>query len=472
MQIQTDTTLKERLAQFLSKLSPLTARKLALGLEREKLRGTALPYEAIMSGLRPKLGASGEKRPGLGNAFRQFCIPFEDLLEDKTRRVKQQGRICRNSISPVWNWLSRDLLPDAVADLSARVTEHALTGDEVALEAAISVLHSSASAAIIKALNAARRDPQQRRALEQALGGEAVLEDAHEMAQALAIAPALRAVQASTPKPIAEFEEDLVYFTRDIYRQVLDSNSENAIYVPLSVMGRLSQPWQILRFVKKIARQNTDILLTETELAVLGEILFRQIEDIATRYAAQRAGEQNLNLMLQDVTWFARASKGIATEIDLRRVGEWGQRLLAARGRMSATVSDEISRFEHDLAAALPLHKIGMYGRSGPRRPDLTGAPQPQPIEAMAQALHFLAGISIVAESIGLQSHCKTVRAEIDDYLAVYSDGLIEDIRLLRGPERRNAQSFLEVACLFYEIIGPFEMGGILRRRGVVAAQD
>ena len=471
MQPQIDPTLKDRLAQFFAKLTPGTARKLALGLAREKLRGTALPYDAILSGLRPKLVLAGEKRPGVADAFRQFCMPFEDLLENERRSVKQQGRICRTSIQPVWNWLTRELLPDAIPDLSKRIDEHALAGNEVELEAAVNVLHASTSAAILKALQAARRDPGKRRELEIQLGGEAVLDDAREMGEALAIAPALRMVQSSMPRRIADFEDDMVRFAHDVYKKVEIAHRDSAIYVALTIMGRLEQPWQILRLAKKLARQNSDALLSQTELAVLGETLLAQIEGIAARYSSQRPGTCDLDMMLKETSWFGRASKGFSTELDLRRMGEWGQRLLSARAGMSTAVSDEIARFEHDLAAALPLHKIGMYGRSGPRRPDLTGAPQTGPIQAMARNLRFLSAVTAVAEGIGLQSHCKAVRSEIDEYLSIYSDGLIEDMRLLRGAERRNAQSFLEVVCLFLEITGSIEMAGILRRRGAVAVQ-
>jgi len=471
MQPQIDPTLKERLTQFLAKLTPGTAHKLVLGLEREKLRGTALPYDAILSGLRPKLGAS-EKRPGVANAFRMFCMPFEDLLEDELRSVKQQGRICRRSIQPVWNWLNHELLPDTVPDLSKRIDEHILAGNDVELEAAVSVLHASTSAAILKVLQEARRDPDRRRALENQLGGEAVLDNAREMAEVLAIASELRMVQFSLPKSIADFDNGMVYFARDVYKKVESKHRDSAIYVALTIMGRLEQPWQILRLAKKLARQSSDALVSQTELAVLGEILLAQIEGIAVRYSSQRPGTCDLDMMLKETSWFGRASKGFSTELDLRRIGEWGQRLLSARARMSTAVSDEIARFEHDLAAALPLHKIGMYGRSGPRRPDLTGAPQAVPIQTMARNLRFLSAVTAVAEGIGLQSHCTAVRGEIDEYLSIYSDGLIEDMRLLRGVERRNAQSFLEVVCLFLEIIGPIEMAGILRRRGVVAIKE
>lgn len=471
MQSQMNPVIQDRLVQFLSKLTPGSARQLVLGLEREKLRGTVLPYETILSGLRPKLSQAGEAGPRVGDAFRYFCMPFEDMLIDEERGVKQQGRICRSSIQPVWTWLGRDLLPDALKDLSARISGHVLAGDQVELDAAVSVLHASASAAILKALQDARRDPAKHRALKSTLGGEAAMDDAREIAEALSVAPFLLNLQTSLPKPIAEFDEDMVYLARDVFKKVSGTHRDGAIYIALTVMGRLSQPWQILRLAKKLVRQSNDMLVSQTELGVLGEILLADLEAIATKYSSQRPGTHDLDMMLEETSWFGRASKGFSTELDLRRMGEWGQRLLAARGRMSAAVSDEMARFEHSLAAALPLQKVGMYGRSGPRRPDLTAVPQAAPVQSMARNLRFLNAVTVVAESIGLQSHCKAVRGEIDEYLLVYSDGLIEDMRLMGGAERRNAHSFLEVVCLYLEILGSTEMGAILRRRGLVALQ-
>ena len=110
MMTEQQPTIRQKLASYLAQLPQPTVLKLASGLERERLRGTAgLPYEMILSGLRPLLASFTGKRPGAPDAVRQFCRPFEDLLVDVDDEGVRQGRISRASVMRVWAWLEDDL---------------------------------------------------------------------------------------------------------------------------------------------------------------------------------------------------------------------------------------------------------------------------------------------------------------------------------------------------------------------------
>jgi hypothetical protein len=130
-----------------------------------------------------------------------------------------------------------------------------------------------------------------------------------------------------------------------------------------------------------------------------------------------------------------------------------------------------MSRFEQDIGKALPLHQIGVYGKNGPRRPDVGHAPNAERVAKAQACLHFLKGVCPAAESIGVQAHCRTITQQVETYLVAYEDGLIEEIRRARGHERDNALAYLDVVIEFRKILGPDNAAEVLRRRGKVAAQ-
>ena len=157
MMTEQQASIRQKLASYLAQLPQPAVLKLASGLERERLRGNSgLPYDMILSGLRPLLASFKGKRPGMPDALRQFCRPFEDLLVDEDEDGVRQGRISRASVMRVWSWLEDELMPDALPDLKKRIADHTLKGDEIALEAAVSVMHASAAAAIRAAISSAR----------------------------------------------------------------------------------------------------------------------------------------------------------------------------------------------------------------------------------------------------------------------------------------------------------------------------
>ena len=472
MKTEAQASIRQKLASYLAQLPPPAVIKLASGLEREKLRGTAgLPYEMILSGLRPLLASlKGSERPGTPDALRQFCRPFEDLLSDG-EAVHRQGHISRSSVMSVWNWLEEELLPDALPDVKRRIVDHTLKGDKVALEAAVSVMHASAASAIVAAVDAARSDAEKRKQAEKRLGGENGFDDAREIAAVLSVAPAMLKLQAELPRFIENFDDETVAIVKAIYDEVVETAPAEALYIPFAVMNRLDEQSQILRFVRKAAQQRNDVVISRSELAIFGEVLLSELEDIARRTDTLRPGHTDLAPLLTDIRRFAQLSKGFAAEIDLRRNGEWGQRLLAARGRVSAAISQEVSRFETELVRALPFHQIGQYGRGGPMKPDLAKGPDRDRAARMTACLRFVAGIAPICEPLGAQSHCRSIRQQIESYLSAYEDRLLEELRTASGTARANAESFLEIAAGFHEALGQEKQADVLRRRGHVAAR-
>lgn len=472
MEPKPNSALAERLSNLLSRLAPATATKLASGLERERLRGTSgLPYDLILSSLRPILGRDPGPRSGVPDPLRQFCLPFEDLLVDTRDTSLHTRQIARTSIDPIWFWLTTELMPDALPDITGRIVEYTLNGDNASLGGALAVMHASCSAALLAGLETARRDIAQRRKLERLLGGDAMLEDARIMAGVLAVAPFMLDLRNELPSRIEDFDDRLVALVSGLYEDARETAPDHAIYIPLATMKRLAAPWQILRLARKLSGFGNDAALSRSGLSELGVIFLSELEDIAASYEAKRPGKVDLAHMHERVLRFAEISQGFVREIDIRRVSDWGHRILAARARISAAIAEEMSRFDQDLAKALPLHQIGTYGKNGPRKPDVTHAPNAERVAKAQADLSFLTGICPVAESIGVQAHCRTITQQIETSLVAYEDALLEEIRRAKGSERDNALAFLDIIIGFRDTLGPPSVADTLRRRGKVAAQ-
>jgi hypothetical protein len=463
----------ERLSEFLSQLTPAAAAELACGLERERLRGTgSLPYDLILSTIRPLLGRMKGPRPGAPDAMRHFCLPFEDLLVDARDPSLHRRQIARSSIEAVWAWLNEELLPDALPDMALGIVDHTLAGDHATLGSAVAAMHAACSSAIMTGLDASRRNSGRRIKLERRLGGEFVLHDAHIMAEALTVAPFMLNLRDTLPAQLDDFDDRQVALVSEIYEHARDAAPKEAIYVALAAMNRLAEPWQILRLARKLGSGVDDAALNRSGLAELGEAFIGELEDIASGLDAGRPGRTDLDDMMLRVARFAEISQGFIREIDIRRCSEWGHRILGARARLSTTIAEEMARFDTELAKTLPVSLIGTYGKNGPRRPDVTRAPDFARAEKASACLRFLHGVCRVAESIGVQADCKTVQQQIETYLVAYEDGLIDELRRAKGAELANGRAYLDLVIAFREMMGTQVAADTLRRRGrTVAAQ-
>lgn len=455
------------LSQMLSSLRPDGLAKLVDGLERDREKGGRMPHEAIMSKLRPMLARLGGRRPGKTKPLRLFCTPFETMLTSGARDIKQQGRIARTSIMPVWNWLSNDLLPDALPDMCTRIERYAERSDDQELQATVALLHETAAKAIFNAIGEVEgRDER----LAIMLGGDDVLADARDIAAALLLAPQMAELAARLPRAIDSLNDGMLWTVREVYDRADSEKPGMAIYIPLSVMGRLAEPWQIMRLARQIAKRDDDTMIRGTDLAILGNVMIEDMEAIGLKLKRLRPAEADLADLLAKAKRFADISHGLSREIDIRRWGEWGQRLLAARNKVSTTIAVIMARFLRDLGKALPLKSMGVYGRAGPRQPSVIKPPSEATIAQAEEQLKFLEACRNIGEAIGIHADYKTVRQEIDSYLESYEDGIIEEIRGAKGVELENAREYVAAAARLRHILSGAEAASMLRRQAEVAA--
>ena len=82
----------ERLDGFLGSVTPTLALQLARAVEIDRLQGGALPHDAILAALRPRLREASRRLQRTLTPRRLICAVFEDILVDSRLR-KQRGLV-------------------------------------------------------------------------------------------------------------------------------------------------------------------------------------------------------------------------------------------------------------------------------------------------------------------------------------------------------------------------------------------
>ena len=107
----------DRIEDYLQRLTPLTRSNLLTELERLEVCGTEMPgAAAILEKLRAEFRKDGRTCDRVASPSRYFFAPLEPLLVDGAPEHANSGRILRGSLAPIWEWISRDLLPTMARD--------------------------------------------------------------------------------------------------------------------------------------------------------------------------------------------------------------------------------------------------------------------------------------------------------------------------------------------------------------------
>lgn len=458
---------EHELKQFLGSLPSDKALTLAAAVERGRLAGDSkLPADLILEGLRPQLRRMNARR--IATPQRLVCEAFADFLVNE-RDFKQAGRIARSSVRTLWRWLAKEGLRVTLADFESQIARAVLTR-EAKRQADITTMLQNEIASVLRAvLERAGDGSAERRALVQKFGSEDALADIEEMTLLLGGAAELNPLRGLLPKRIDMLTEQHTSFVRDMYDQLAPRRPELCPYVGLLVLARLKRPWEALRLAAVMSRRTNEILFSQTDMGVVGDILLADMEHLALDIASVRPDMFDPDLVLNKLERFVQMSGGLVREIGVRRDGKWGQRLIKIRQLASDAMDALIARAPREILAALPVQRLGAFGGRGPRRPDLSREPDLAKIERALQWGRLLAGATPYAGGGAFVASHKDAFDEVSQYLRSYAENMVSELRALDFDKRPRAEAYMQQAERLSDTILGVEETDLMRRRVAAA---
>ncbi len=451
------------LQAFLGTLPNHLAARLAKAVEIDRLSdGASLPHDLILEGLRPVLrrGVERERTP---TPLRLFCRPFEDLLTSTPRLKKQKGRIARSTVTPVWLWVSGTLIPDSANAFVAAIKSYMIAFKVDEAKSRAIDFWSEASAAMREALSTEAG----RKLARAALNGDAPLADAEEIALLLAVGADILDMQEQLPKPVPSFNDDLLWQMRAIYDRLVQTMPDAAPYVAVVAMNRLDRPWEALRLPLSIARKSEDTLIASTDMGLVGEIVFADIDALSMAVRATRHPDFDADALIENVASFAELSSAVVKEIQVRRDGKWGQGLLKDRAAVGNVMDEFMERAPVEIANALPMRRSGTFSTT--RLPDFSRKPDPQKIERGLRYARLISGCKLFAAAASFGASLKKAQDEAADHLLRYNDEVVKELRTAEGPHHDIAQEQLALATQLTSLLFGEQEADLLRRRGRAA---
>lgn len=447
------------LLQFLGGLPSDIAMRLARAVEVDRLMdGKALPHQTILDGLRPVLRGGPYPSRTL-TPLRLFCRPFEDILTS-TRSKKQKASLARTSVLPTWLWLSRTIMPGPAQAFVAETKTLILAQRPEEATARAAQFWSLAGEAMRQAV----ATEAGRKAARIALNGDAVLADAEEMALLLLAGPEVCKVQALLPKPVPHLNDDLLWQLRGIYDELVSRLPDAAPYVAVITMNRLARPWEALKLPLQISRTKGDTLISKTDMGLVGEILFTRMEDLQAAIIGTRSSHFDPEKLIEQVSSFAELSSAIVKEIEVRRDGEWGQRLLKERTAVGDVMDALMDKAVKELSMALPVQK-----GSGSRFADFSRTPDPDRQAAALRYAKLVAGSRHFAAAASFGAKQKAAQDDMSAYMRRHNEDLVRELRSGDAVRKANAESQFDYCLELVTLLMGEEEAELLRRRARAA---
>src|SRR5216683_1561805 len=318
----------DRIQDFLRRLTPLSRNNLLTELERLEACGSALPGCAtVVEKLRTEFRKDGQPHR-LDNPVRYFFAPLESLLVDGAPEHANSGRILRGSLSPIWEWISRNLLPTMARDYVNEMNRLIATDNQREAGRVVSTFQTK----VVKSLEGTLNVPD----------------------------------SAALAAKIGKFDDAQVTKISALLDGVRKTNAETVPFALALVATRLKTPWQLIRLATKAAPSKNVADVAATPYAVVVSMVLDRLED--GRSALRIALRNNRVLVAKEIlTEIYDAEYALQVRIDRFDESDWGKRLQNLMSAISALVEAEVSRFpdnvDHVLASRSLRSHQSLAGR-------------------------------------------------------------------------------------------------------------
>jgi hypothetical protein len=454
-------TTVERLRQFLRELSP-GARSLLVGeLERSVLRGEEVAgADLVLQELRRILRDERDGVHNIEDSAQLLFRPLEPFIVDDRGDHKHPGRVARSSLDALWNWVLRDLLPNDANSMASDVSKAMLDGDKARIERLTRVFQDRVAAAIEANFTAAAEDEKIRRRMLQQLGTPRAAEELAAFKCALKGRDVLASLSARLPLQIGNLANDQLDECKALIEGAAARDGELFLYALLTVMNRMSAPWQLIRLGVKAAGCDTAARVAETHYGVAVNIVLAELERMVAELREDLRTGRGIAVgsLLKTIHDSAR---GLRTELAMPVDSTWGRALAAQRTQISDLLRAEIESMPKRVQRLLrprPSQEI--------RANSLLDPNEVAEVEALVE---FVGICRYFAGELAINEMTQRAFTELRQYLDNGTRILIESLRHATEVDRSFRQSQVDAAVRFCAKVFGQEYAALLGKAAEVA---
>jgi hypothetical protein len=338
---------------YLQRLKPLARANLLTELERLEMCGTEIPGSAeVVASLRAEFRKDGSTQTRMSNPSRYFFAALEPLLVDGAPEHANSGRMLRGSLSPIWEWISRDLLPTMARDYATAITDMIGTDKKREAQQAASTFQTKVLKSLENTLSTPDGANQTRTKLATYTASRSVYDDLTKMLCVLRAREALLKFNEALPASLGKFDDAQVAKVTQLLDGLAKSNTEALPFALALVARKLKTSWHLIRLATKAAPSKNAADVAAMPYAITVSMVLDRLDD--KRGALRVALKNNRVLVAREIlTDIYDTEYALQVRIDALDHSDWGARLKYLMNAIAELVESEVSRFPDNVGHVL-----------------------------------------------------------------------------------------------------------------------
>jgi hypothetical protein len=357
----------EKIWEFLQRLSPLTRSCLLTELERLDVCGVDMPGSAdIQAKLREEFRRDSSGQARMNGPARYFFAPLDPYLVNGAPEHANSGRISRGSLLPIWEWISRDLLPTMARDYIAQMKGLIAADKQREARQVATAFQIKIAKHLANTLRSPDSANQTRSKLATYTASPSAFADLGKIICVLRTREMLAKFDEALPQKIAKLD-DAQADKISVLLETFENNDDALPFALTLVANRLKTPWNLIYLATKSAPSRNAADIAGTRYAVAVPMVMDLIDD--KRLALRSALKNNQVLIAREIlVQIYDIEHALRTHIELLDQTEWGAMLCRLMDAIAALVDAEVNRFPEKVGHILNSRRLRRRHQSATER--------------------------------------------------------------------------------------------------------
>jgi hypothetical protein len=354
----------DRVKKYLQNMSPQARKNLLAEIERMQMYGETMPGgDVLLEQLRAEFRGSGETHDRLGNPSRHFFQPIEALFVNRPAERTNPGQISRGSLSPIWEWISNDLLRTMSRDYSDKVKDALIKGDAPRARTIARDFQSKVLKSLEGTLDTRDGTGRARSGLAQYTASQAVFEDLRKVMAALRVRDGLEKLDRALPPRIDELHGKVLANVRGFLDAFAAEQRSEALPFALALVARrLKRRWQLVRLATSTAQGRGVAAIAGSRFAMSVVMVLDHLDDLRLGLK-QALRSDRLQIAKDNLADIYEIETALRDEIGQLETSDWGQKLDGLMAQVAADLDAEFHRLPEGTQHVLgSLHRHGGHG--------------------------------------------------------------------------------------------------------------
>jgi hypothetical protein len=275
-----------------------------------------------------------------------------------------------------------------------------------------------------------------------------------DISSCLLAADQIRKVQVKFPGPVEELSsKDVAWFDR-LYQELLGEEDRLSAYLLLSLMGRMTKPWEILSVIEMMSDLSGEHACYVTDWQFVCEVLLSDLDHVSTYFEGLKIEKVNWAELEENLTFFSKVSEVISNSGELSYNEAWAERVASNQ----SMISQEFKR----IVEGVPRELLQIFSdKPGlALSPNLISASFDKPLDP--QRVEECLVVAEFTKNCAEQTKATPFKAEMDEVISVLNRNIrhlkttvMEKIQSTRGSDRNCAIGYADLLSQLSQILNP-----------------